>query len=607
MKRKGTGMKLGKDLGVRVIFLKTFIVIIYALLITRLVYLQIIRGEYYLKLSQDNRVKIKRINAPRGKIYDRNGKLLVTNLPGYKLVYLNGRKYNGKILKEISDLVDLPVEIIEKKLKYGEIYQYTGENEIINNLPVEKAHLIMEILEKYPYLDVVTYAKRFYINDTFASHTLGYVKPITKKELEELKDKGYTRNSIVGKKGIEKKYDEILQGQDGLEYIEVNAYNKVVKNINNVEAVPGKELVLSLDYRLQTHMMEAMTGKMGAFIAMNVKTGEILTILSNPEYSLNKFSDKFTNEEWDALINDPLKPLYNRAISSTYPPGSVYKVVSSLSFLEDGIDPDMTIFDSGYFQLGNFRYRSWKKGGHGVTNMAKSLIESVNVYYYTLIHQLGSKNLEKVSKAMGLGQYIGMDVLEEKKGIMPSPEWKKEKWDQNWYPGDSINLSIGQGYLLTTPLQILNIYAMIANKGISYKPRIVKEIVGNDGTKQETKKEIAYKYETKEEYYEIITNALIDTVSKDNGTAKALRTKDLLIAAKTGSAQNAGQKSKNDSHAWTAGFFPAKDPEIVFVAFVENGGGGGAISAPIAKAFVDKYLELYKGRVSEVTTVAESH
>lgn len=612
MKRKGTGMKLGKDLGVRVIFLKTFIVIVYLLLITRLVFLQILNGEYYLKLSQDNRLKIKRVNAPRGKIYDRNGQLLVTNLPGYKLVYMNGRKYDEKILKEISELVDVPVETIEKKIKYGEIFQYTGENDIIESLPVEKAHKIMENLDKYPYLDVVTYAKRNYIYDTFASHTIGYVKPITKKELEELKDKGYTRNSIVGKKGIEKSYDAILQGQDGLEYIEVNAYNKVVKNINNVEPVPGKELVLSLDYKLQTHMMEVMQGKMGAFIAMDAKTGEILTIISNPEYSLNKFSDRFTNEEWDALINDPLQPLYNRAVSSTYPPGSVFKVVSSLAFLEDGIDPDLSIYDPGFYRVGNFRYRSWKKGGHGVTNMAKSLIESVNVYYYALVHQLGIDKLEEVANKMGLGQYTGIDVFEEKRGIMPSPEWKKERWKnkpafQKWYPGDSINLSIGQGYLLTTPIQILNVYAIIANKGYSYKPRIVKEIIENNGKKTETKKEISHSYETKEEYFNIITNALIDTVSKDNGTAKALRTKDLEIAAKTGSAQNAGQKSQDDSHAWTAGFFPAKNPEIVFVAFVENGGGGGAVSAPIAKAFVDKYLELYKGRVSEVTTVVESH
>lgn len=607
MKRKGTGMKLGKDFGARVIFLKTFIVIVYVLLITRLVFLQIINGEYYLKLSQDNRLKIKRINAPRGKIYDRNGKLLVTNLPGYKLVYLNGRKYDDKILREIANLAEVSEELVERRIKYGEIVQFTGENEIIDNLSVEKAHKIMEVLEQYPYLDVITYAKRNYIHDTFASHTIGYVKPITQKEFELLRDKGYTRHSIVGKKGIEKSYDEYLQGQDGLEYIEVNAFNRVVKNINTTEPVPGKELVLSLDYELQTHMMEVMKGRMGAFIAMDAKTGEILTIISNPEYSLNKFSDRFTHEEWDALINDPLQPLYNRAISSTYPPGSVYKVVSSLAFLEDGIDPDLSIYDPGFYRVGNFRYRSWKKGGHGITNMAKSLIESVNVYYYALIHQLGIKTLGKVSKEMGLGELTGIDVFEEKRGIMPSPEWKQERWKQKWYPGDSINLSIGQGYLLTTPIQILNVYAIIANKGYSYKPRIVKEIIEGNGNRIKTKKEIAHKYEAKEEYFDIITKALIDTVSKDNGTAKALRTKDLQIAAKTGSAQNAGQRSKDDSHAWTAGFFPAKDPEIVFVAFVENGGSGGGISAPVAKAFVDKYLELYKGRVSEVTTVVESH
>ena len=372
MKRKRSVLRTNKDMNIRTIFLKTFIIIIYSLLGIRLFYLQVYKGEYYHKLSQNNRVKIKTVNAPRGKIYDRNGKLLVTNLPGYKLVYLNGREYDDKILNEISKLVDMPKNSIEKKIKYGEIYTYTGENEILEDLPVERAHIILENLEKYPYLDVVPYSKRNYIYDTFASHTIGYVKPINKKEYEELKDKGYTRNSIVGKQGVEKSYDRELQGKDGLEYIEVNAYNKLVKSIDSVKAIPGKELLLSIDSRLQDQMAKTLEGKKGAFIAMDVKTGEVITIISNPEYSLNRFAGKFTTEEWNSLISDPLKPLYNRTISSSFPPGSIFKVIPAMGFLQNGIDPDMTIYDPGYYQLGKFRYRSWKHGGHGVANMSKS-------------------------------------------------------------------------------------------------------------------------------------------------------------------------------------------------------------------------------------------
>ena len=603
MKRKRSVLRTNKDMNIRTIFLKTFIIIIYSLLGIRLFYLQVYKGEYYHKLSQNNRVKIKTVNAPRGKIYDRNGKLLVTNLPGYKLVYLNGREYDDKILNEISKLVDMPKNSIEKKIKYGEIYTYTGENEILEDLPVEKAHIILENLEKYPYLDVVPYSKRNYIYDTFASHTIGYVKPINKKEYEELKDKGYTRNSIVGKQGVEKSYDRELQGKDGLEYIEVNAYNKLVKSIDSVKAVPGKELLLSIDSRLQDQMAKTLEGKKGAFIAMDVKTGEVITIISNPEYSLNRFAGKFTTEEWNSLISDPLKPLYNRTISSSFPPGSIFKVIPAMAFLQNGIDPDMTIYDPGYYQLGKFRYRSWKHGGHGVANMSKSLVESVNVYYYALADQLGNTVIENVSRGMGIGQLAGIDILEEKKGVLPTPTWKQDKLGTKWYPGDTINFSIGQGYLLTTPIQMLQVYSIIANQGYTYKPRVVKALIDYNGIKKETAKQIAYKYDANKEYYEVLTNALIDTVAKDNGTAKALRTKDLEIAAKTGSAQNPG----GDSHAWTAGFFPAKNPEIVFVAFIENGGGGGAVATPVAKAFVDKYLELYKGRVSEVTEVAKSH
>ncbi len=589
MKRRKINIKLGKDLGIRVNVFKISIVFVYILLLIRLFYLQGIQGDYYTKLSKDNRVRVRRIDAPRGKIYDRHGNLLATNIAGYKLVYLNGRRYDEKVIEEISNLVDISKDYVERQIKNGEIYRYTGENVLIDDLSREKAHIIMEKLTNYPYLDVISYSKRYYIHDTFAAHTLGYVKPITSEEYEQLKDKGYTKRSIVGKKGIEKYYDEYLQGQDGYEYIEVNAYNRIVKKINNTKVIPGNDLHLTIDFELQDYMAKILDGKTASFIALDAKTGELLTIVSSPEYSLNKFSSKFTTEEWNEFLDNPGKPLLNRATTSTYPPGSVFKPVSALAFLESGVDPYEEIHDPGYYRIGDYTYRSWKWGGHGEVDLTKSLVESANVYYYTLADRVGYEKINEVSERIGLGQLTGIDIYEEKPGLIPDDEWKRKRIGERWYRGDTMNLSIGQGGLLTTPLQMAILYQVLANDGIAYKPHLLKERVNPEGEVfvKETEKLVDYK--TKKRNFDVINNALKETVSARKGTAKALRTKNLVVAAKTGSAQNQGE----NTHAWTAGYFPYENPEVVFVAFVEEGGSGGGVAAPIAKAFVDKYIELY--------------
>jgi penicillin-binding protein 2 len=590
MKRKKINIKLGKDLGIRVGVFKVAISFVYLLLLTRLIYLQGYKGDYYTKLSKNNRVRVRRIDAPRGKIYDRKGRLLATNIAGYRLVYLNGRSYTEDVIKDISELVDVDEDYIENRIKNGEIYRYTGENMLIDDLPMEKAHKIMEKLSDYPYLDVISYSKRHYIYDTFAAHTLGYVKPITSEEYEDLKEKGYTKRSIIGKKGIEKYYDEILQGKDGYEYIEVNAYNRIVKKINNTKAVPGKDLYLTIDYDLQDYMAKVLDGRKASFIALNAKTGEVLTIVSSPEYSLNKFSSKFTTEEWKKFISDERKPLLNRALTSTYPPGSVFKPVVAMAFLESGIDPEDEIFDPGYYRIGEYTYRSWKWGGHGYSNMTKSLVESVNVYYYAIADKVGHEKIMSTADRFGIGKLTNIDLYEEKPGLLPSDEWKRKKIGERWYRGDTMNLSIGQGGLLTTPLQVAQIYALLANKGKVYTPRLLEKSVDDQGIEEKTEKSVLIDFETSNKNYDVLNNALKETVSAKKGTAKALRTKDVVVAAKTGSAQNSG----DNTHAWTAGYFPYDDPEIVFVSFVEGGGGGGRIAAPIAKAFVDKYIELYK-------------
>ena len=594
MKNRNIEIKLGNESTKRDIIYKIFVIFIFLGLILRMMYLQLYRGDKYAYLAEKNRFKLKKIESPRGKIYDRNGKLVVTNGAGYRLVYLKERDNNPEIVKEISEITDYDEEFIKKRIKNGEIFPYTRENVLVESLDEETAHKLMEKIIDYPYLQVQTYSKRRYLYDTTASHSIGYVKKISEKEYEKLKDEGYSPRDIIGKDGLERTYDKELQGEDGYEYIEVNAFNRVQRRVAEEKVpVPGKNLYMTLDMELQQYMEEQFKEdkRVGAFIAMDPKTGELITMVSYPTYSLNMFSSQILNEDWQKIINDPGRPLTNKTIAGEYPPGSVFKVVSAISFLENGIDPKEKYLDrNGYYEIGKWRWRAWKAGGHGYVDMKKSIVESANPYYYRLADQIGHKPIVETAHIFGLGEKTGIDIPGEKKGILPDVEWKKKVIGSGWYKGDTILLSIGQGYLTVTPLQIAVLYAAIANKGYTYSPHLAKSLVDFSGEKVE--EVLGKKHEIKnfpKKYYDILNDALIATVAQNNGTTKILRRKDITVAAKSGSAQNAHSKT---THAWVAGYFPAEDPEIVFTVVLEGAGGGGAMGGAMAKKFIDKYMEI---------------
>ena len=594
MKNRNIEIKLGNESTKRDIIYKIFVIFIFLGLILRMMYLQLYRGDKYAYLAEKNRFKLKKIESPRGKIYDRNGKLVVTNGAGYRLVYLKERDNNPEIVKEISEITDYDEEFIKKRIKNGEIFPYTRENILVESLDEETAHKLMEKIIDYPYLQVQTYSKRRYLYDTTASHSIGYVKKISEKEYEKLKDEGYSPRDIIGKDGLERTYDKELQGEDGYEYIEVNAFNRVQRRVAEEKVpVPGKNLYMTLDMELQQYMEEQFKEdkRVGAFIAMDPKTGELITMVSYPTYSLNMFSSQILNEDWQKIINDPGRPLTNKTIAGEYPPGSVFKVVSAISFLENGIDPKEKYLDrNGYYEIGKWRWRAWKAGGHGYVDMKKSIVESANPYYYRLADQIGHKPIVETAHIFGLGEKTGIDIPGEKKGILPDVEWKKKVIGSGWYKGDTILLSIGQGYLTVTPLQIAVLYAAIANKGYTYSPHLAKSLVDFSGQKVE--EILGKKHEIKnfpKKYYDILNDALIATVAQNNGTTKILRRKDITVAAKSGSAQNAHSKT---THAWVAGYFPAEDPEIVFTVVLEGAGGGGAMGGAMAKKFIDKYMEI---------------
>lgn len=594
MKNRNIEIKLGNESTKRDIVYKIFVIFIFLSLILRMMYLQLYRGDKYAYLAEKNRFKLKKIESPRGKIYDRNGRLVVTNGAGYRLVYLKERDNNPEIVKEISEVTGYDEEFIKKRIKNGEIFPYTRENVLVESLDEETAHKLMEKIIDYPYLQVQTYSKRRYLYDSTASHSIGYVKKISEKEYEKLKDEGYSPRDIIGKDGLERTYDKELQGEDGYEYIEVNAFNRVQRRVAEEKIpVPGKNLYMTLDMELQEYMEEQFKEdkRVGAFIAMDPKTGELITMVSYPKYSLNMFSSQILNEDWQKIINDPGRPLTNKTIAGEYPPGSVFKVVSAISFLENGIDPKEKYLDrNGYYEIGKWRWRAWKAGGHGYVDMKKSIVESANPYYYRLADQIGHKPIVETAHIFGLGEKTGIDIPGEKRGILPDVEWKKKVIGSGWYKGDTILLSIGQGYLTVTPLQIAVLYAAIANKGYTYSPHLAKSLVDFSG--QEVEEILGKKHEIKKfpkKYYDILNDALVATVAQNNGTTKILRRKDITVAAKSGSAQNAHSKT---THAWVAGYFPAENPEIVFTVVLEGAGGGGAMGGAMAKKFIDKYMEI---------------
>ncbi len=589
--KKIKGMKLGESNSDRCLIVKIVMLTVFTLLVVRMGYLQIYKFDEYKYKAENNRVKFVRNDALRGNIIDVNGEIIATNKIGYRLNYLNERKFDEKILKSISELTGRTEEYIEKRIKYGEISMYTRENTIMEDLDEETAHKILERKNEFPYLQVETYFKRKYLNDESASHVIGYVKKISNKEYETLKDEGYDDRDVIGKEGIEKQYDKILRGEKGYEYFEVNARSIAQKTIKRKPPVKGKDVHLTLDMRLQNYMENIFKEQklVGSMIAVNPKNGKVLTMVSYPTYPLNTFSSSIPADLWNDILYDKRKPLTNKSISGEYPPGSVFKPFVAFSFLEAGLNPKEQFYDDGAYRIGEWKWRSWKHGGHGYVDLRKAIIESANVYFYRGAHEYGSAVITKNVKNFSFGKPTGIDIPGEKSGLVPSPEWKKKRFKEGWYTGDTIIFAIGQGYMTATPLQVAQAYSVLANQGYAYRPRLV-DYISDGNTVEETEKVKSIQVNYPNSYYKMLKNAMIGVVEEKNGTGKILRTPGLKIAAKSGSAQNSQFK---ETHAWVAGYFPADNPEIVFVVLLQGAGSGGAVAGGVAKKFIDQYLSLY--------------
>lgn len=609
-----------EDEGKRVGYFSIILVIVFLVFILKLTYLQIINGEEYRERAVRNSLRTNTLKAVRGKIYDVNGKILADNTTGYKIIHKFTKsisEYEKKILIEMqkNKFDALKNENKSRANKLNEIYDdityiceisnstfedilevfyksvptgFDKEITVIDDIDIELAQRYVEKLANER-IDIVEYNKRYYPNNQLASNVIGNVKLISSKEYEILKDSGYTAQDQIGKKGIEKQYDINLKGQDGQEFVEVDVKGNIIKKIDEISSVGGKNIYLSIDSRLQEQVTKSFKNEAGSFIAIDVKTGKIITMVSSPEIDLNILSSKIPQKLWDELLNSKSKPLVNKSIAGLYPSGSIFKVVSGSAILESGISPYESVYSTGSYTFGKVTFRDSHTSGHGVTNFYKSIEESVNTYYYHLLQKVPLDLFVKIATEYGIGQKTGIDIPGEQSGVLPTPEWKKKKFtrksDSVWLPGDLINLSIGQGYILVTPIQMLMVYQAIANNGKMLYPTLVDRFVDVNGNIEINKAKLRRYLDIRSTTLKEVQKALELPVRGSHGTAQILRRTDVKVSAKTGTAQNSSGKN----HSWMAGYFPSEDPKIAFIALVEQGGYGGVAAGQKVREFIENY------------------
>lgn len=574
--------------------------VLFAVLLGRMVYLQLWRGDYYAKQSDGNRLRQSRILAPRGIIYDSEGKELVNNLPGYAVVLQKQSSYKPETLQRLSNLLQMPVEEINAKIKASE--NFYEPIMLKNNLDQQMVTKIEEQRRYMPEVMLSVQPIRNYPYHELAVHALGYVGEVSAYEIEKGLFKNITQGSLVGKAGLEKTYDKYLRGEDGAFMEEVDVAGNVVKHYDSVQPIPGKNLKLTIDYELQKEL-EAFTDKHLAFlrssgiapgaraaavVAIDPRNGAVRAMVSRPGYDPNWFVHGISSKNWNSINNDPNYPMNNKVITGEYPPGSTFKIVTgSAAFELKKVGLDEPIFDGGFHPMvptmGN-------AGGEvlGWLTFIKALAMSDNVYFYELGYRVGIDNIEKYAHIFGFGERTGIDLEGESKGLVASKKVKREIWDEDWRLGDTFNAAIGQGFNLTTPIQLSVMLSIVANGGTKYQPYLVDSIINSDGSLFEKPKRAEGKHiDVSQQTIDYIRMGMSAT-TQEGGTASYFAGLPKLIAGKTGTAEN----SHGRDHGLFVAYGPVDDPELVVVCIVEQGGFGSVAAGPIVyKAFEEFFQE----------------
>lgn len=574
--------------------------VLFAVLLGRMVYLQLWRGDYYAKQSDGNRLRQSRILAPRGIIYDSEGKELVNNLPGYAVVLQKQSSYKPETLQRLSNLLQMPVAEINAKIKASE--NFYEPIMLKNNLDQQMVTKIEEQRRYMPEVMLSVQPIRNYPYHELAVHALGYVGEVSSYEIEQGLFKNISQGSLVGKGGLEKTYDKYLRGEDGAFMEEVDVAGNVVKHYDSVQPIPGKNLKLTIDYELQKEL-EAFTDKHLAFlrssgiapgaraaavVAIDPRNGAVRAMVSRPGYDPNWFVHGISSKNWNSINNDPNYPMNNKVITGEYPPGSTFKIVTgSAAFELKKVGLNEPIFDGGFHPMvptmGN-------AGGEvlGWLTFIKALAMSDNVYFYELGYRVGIDNIEKYAHIFGFGERTGIDLEGESKGLVASKKVKRKIWDEDWRLGDTFNAAIGQGFNLTTPIQLSVMLSIVANGGTKYQPYLVDSIINSDGSLFEKPKRAEGKHiDVSQQTIDYIRMGMSAT-TQEGGTASYFAGLPKPIAGKTGTAEN----SHGRDHGLFVAYGPVDDPELVVVCIVEQGGFGSVAAGPIVyKAFEEFFQE----------------
>jgi penicillin-binding protein 2 len=587
----------------RLIIATVIIIQVFLILAGRMWYMQILKGNEYEKFSRDNRVRVTRFPAPRGRILDRRGRELVINRSSFDVyVFPNDTKDIDGISNSLSQALEIDAGEIKKKI--SEAYKAN------RFLPTVIAKDINR--DQLAFIE----ARKIYLQGVFIqiNHTreypyreigapfIGYLGKASKDDV--IVHPNLLPGTLVGKNGVERAFDNYLLGEDGYQQKITDAQGREVnwrlleRDLRSQDSIPGSDVVLSIDIDLQKSAEESLGERAGAVIAVDVRTGELLALVSHPTFNPEEFIDGMDSTEWNKLMTNSSSPLLNRATQGLYAPGSVFKIVTASAALSEGVVYEQTRFYCpGSYTIGNRTFRCWKKGGHGLLNLHQAIVQSCDVYFYHVAEKLGIDRLAKYIEGFGFGGPTGI-ALNEKTGIAPSREWKLNTLKKPWYMGETIVTSIGQGYLSVSPLQIALMTASIANGGVLLKPQIVKKVTGPDGkVLLNISPEENARIPVNEDAISVIMKALKGVVNEPGGTGWASRIDNIEVAGKTGTAQVIALNSNSDKashkdHAWFTSYAPADNPEIAVTVIVEHGGGGGAVAAPIVRRILETYFKL---------------
>jgi penicillin-binding protein 2 len=565
------------------------VLLVFLMLVIQFFNLQISQSSHYTEKSYQNSVKMITQFPVRGNIYDRNGRIIVDNRPAYSLYLIPAETPNSTITKMV-ELFELSEEEILQEFKKAGKFQPV---KIVRQVDLEKLIWIQENIVDLPGVEWKSEPIRHYVQSSGLAHLLGTLGEIDEKELRFYPQ--LEAGDVVGKKALEKTFDDQIRGVKGVKFVKVDAAGRVVDQLSTSKSVlpfPGKHLYLSIDLRLQIYADSLMEGKRGALIALDTRNGEILTFLSKPDYDVSKLSGIISSQLWEELVNDPYHPLYDRACQSGYPPGSTYKLIAAVAALNENIiTPARRFTCPGYYVIGNKVVKCWQAKGHGTLDLEGAIKNSCNVYFYQLGMLIGLDIWNKYSELFLFGKKTGIELTNENQGLVPSvPYYDRVYGKGKWTKGMLANLAIGQGELLVTPLQMVQFTSILANRGKWYQPHLALKLEDPITKRQERLSAKTGQIEgIKPAVFDIILEGMREVI--DGGTGGRARLYGLTSAGKTGTAQN----PHGDAHAWYIGFAPFENPEIAICVLIENGGSGGAVSAPIAGAYLKKYF-FYQNR-----------